>query len=510
MAERIQPRRSATAYQRSDSGCLTCNGFPAIPEKEVLKVDDRSVAPYTLPLEALTYDPPPGEVICEFKNGDKERKLHTNIELNKNECAEIGKMQAQAREQKLEFYPSVSAMASRYLSRARNDPKKALQLMQNTQAWRTEYFKNGPVTDESVEEDMRYGIIYFCGRDNALRPTIVVRACRIPQKWYKEKSIDKLIRILIFCMEYMIRYMVVPGKVECNCLIVDLKGISTSQVPMTALKDIYNVMSQHYIGRVYTFYIVNLSSTLSFVATFAQKLLTDRQRQKIRIVEDMKQLKDAFALHQLEDDLGGARPVVREFFPFPLLPGPFSIGYSKGGDKSAIRDMWRCMTRAGSRGRLWNPRLSVGENTKIEYSSAALEIFENNELPLPSELQEKKQKIEEEARLAQAKLAAKAQSAAEDAEKAAAEGGDTFDATASDRKSTEEISAAISRVDSGMTRYDSQPAVTMEASTEDFEPDPDMLEGAAGAAENIDLLPDGPDEVRPAGIFSCWPCSCNA
>merc|ERR1719171_697240 len=103
-------------------------------------------------------------------------------------------------------------MATRFLSRARGDPKKAVKLMEATQAWRTDYFKAGPVEDsDELIEDLGHGIVYFTGRDRALRPTIIVRANRIPQQWYKEKRIDKLIRVLIFCMEYMLRYMLVPG-----------------------------------------------------------------------------------------------------------------------------------------------------------------------------------------------------------------------------------------------------------------------------------------------------------
>ena len=111
---------------------------------------------------------------------------------------------------------------------------------------------------------------------------------------------DKIIRMLIFCLEYMLRYMVVPGRVEGNCVIVDLKGLSAGNVPVSALQQVYSVMSHHYMGRVYKFYICNLSMMLGAVAGVCKSMLTDRQRQKLVFVTNTSELQKDFALHQLE------------------------------------------------------------------------------------------------------------------------------------------------------------------------------------------------------------------
>lgn len=75
---------------------------------------------------------------------------------------------------------------------------------------------------------------------------VVFQQCCV-RKQDKKAGIERLIKVLIFCMEYMVRYMVVsgtpsdtcdvsvvscqhfttslrPGKIENNCLVVDLKG----------------------------------------------------------------------------------------------------------------------------------------------------------------------------------------------------------------------------------------------------------------------------------------------
>ncbi|CAK9113081.1 Sec14 cytosolic factor (Phosphatidylinositol/phosphatidyl-choline transfer protein) (PI/PC TP) (Sporulation-specific protein 20) [Durusdinium trenchii] len=277
-------------------------------------------------------------VVSHFKNGDKERKIYCNIELYPEEQASMKALQEEAEKQGLEFFPSIAIMAGRFLSRARGDPHKAIKLMLATQEWKADYFKAGPVADTQVLEDLKYGVVYFCGRDYGLRPTIVCRANRIPDEWYKDKKagIERLIKVLIFCMEYMCRYMVVPGKIENNCLVVDLKGLGISGVPISALSQIYSVMSHHYIGRVFRFYVVNMSSGLSTIAGWVKGILTDRQKQKLQLLDHLDDLKKDFAHHQLEEDLGGTRPMITTFFPFPLQGPPFEKGSTESERPSCV------------------------------------------------------------------------------------------------------------------------------------------------------------------------------
>jgi len=389
------PKRTSKGSKNATASCSSAdahglsgamaNGFRTVPELDPVSVREENISPFSLPAEALTFSPPPDAVICTFKNGDKERKIYCNVEYQAQEMDLLKRLQKDAREQGVAFYPSVAAMATRYLSRARGDVKKALKLMQATQEWRRQYFKEGPISDASVAEDLKHGIVYFSGRDRNLRPAIVVRAIRIPQRWYKEKCIDRLIRVLVFCMEYMLRYMLIPGKVENNCLIVDLKGLSWSQVPIGALKDIYSIMSHHYIGRVFKFYVCNLSGALSTIASMAKALLTDRQKQKLVVLDNMSELRKEYALHQLEEDFGGTRPRISEFFPFPMPPGPFEGGSARGPSEGAVPGAHDLLARDGACGRLWDPELSRADNERLEYSPKAAGIFEKCDLPIPPE-----------------------------------------------------------------------------------------------------------------------------
>jgi len=361
------------------------NGFKAIPEIQSFECAAERIAPFTMPAEALEFEPPPEAVVTRFANGDQERKIHLNTRLSEHEQEMLARMREEANAAGEEFYPSVTAMATRFLSRARGDAKKAVKLMKLTQKWRSEYFQDGPLSDTSVLEDMRHGIVYFCGRDKALRPAIVVRAKRIPQQWYKEKRIDKFIRILIFCMEYFARYMVVPGRVENLNVIVDMQGLGISQVPVGALSEVYSVLSHHYIGRVYKFYACNVSYMLNTLAGIVKGLLTDRQKQKLNMIDDVKELRKDFALHQLEEDLGGSRPAATEFFPFPVLPGPFGAGDASGPAAGAVPDAHDVLSASGALGRSWDPKLSSQENRQLEYGPRAADILQECGMPVPPE-----------------------------------------------------------------------------------------------------------------------------
>jgi len=366
------------------------NGFRIMPEVEAFTISERSLAPYSLPVEVLTFSPPDEIVISKFPNGDQERKIHCNIRLSDNELDRLKVMQAEARTQEVSFYPSVTAMATRFLSRARMDPKKAIKLMRETQDWREDFFSKGPIREEEVKDDMQNGIVYFSGRDYALRPSIIIRPVRIPQRWYQEKRIDKLIRILIFCMEYFLRYMVVPGRIENLNVIVDLHNLSVTQVPMGALQEVYKVLGQHYIGRVFKFYVCNVSTFLSTMAGVVRAMLTDRQKQKLNILSDLKELHKDFALHQLEKDLGGTRAsITREtggFFPFPLWPGPYKAGFRGDPDMSQVPDGHFVLSHTGCLGRLWDAKRSDDQNSKLDYGPKAVDVFKRCNLPIPPEL----------------------------------------------------------------------------------------------------------------------------
>lgn len=360
------------------------NGFRSLPEPTSIEVDPQNIAPFTMPQEALTFFPDANAQVSRFRNGDKERKIHCNIELEPTEIEELQLLQREAEEAKAAFMPALSVAATRYLSHARGDHKKALKMMEATQEWRQSYFGEGPLRDTDLLEDLRLGLVYFTGRDKALRPILVFRASRIPAAWHRERRFDKLIKVLVFSMEYCLRYMTVPGRIESINVLVDLRDLSISQIPLGALREVHKNMGTHFVGRVFRFYIVNMPRVLSAIAPVAKKILSDRQQQKLVFVTRTQELQREMALWQIEEDLGGTRPAIEEFFPFPLLPGPFGPETRGPELTQAVSNAHAAFAPEGWRGRLWDPSKTRWENCRQLYSDEAPEIFKRCGLQVPS------------------------------------------------------------------------------------------------------------------------------
>jgi len=106
----------------------------------------------------------------------------------------------------------------------------------------------------------------------------------------------------------------------------------------------------------------------------AMAMMTDRQKQKLNFLDNFNKLKQEFAPHQLERDLGGALTPFTEFFPFPLQAGPFGPD-AAGPDAAAVPYVHKVLTAAGARGELWDPRRGAEENTALGYAADAADLL---------------------------------------------------------------------------------------------------------------------------------------
>lgn len=362
-------------------------GFKTIPELPSIEVADASVAEYTLPTEALCYTPAPDVVVTVFPNGDMERKIHCNTPLSKVEQRQVKGLQAFADKEGAAFFPSVAAAATRYLGHTKGDIRKALSRMLATQKWRTEYFAEGPIRESTVGEDLQSGILYIVGRDYAMHPTIVCRPIRMPSAWFEDgTATQRLLRCAVFCMEYILKYMCIPGRVESICMIFDMEGMSATQVPITPIKEIYSIFHNHYPGRAFRFNVCNLSPAMGFVLAIARSVMTERQRQKLAVIGDWSELLDLWAPHQLEEEFGGTRPSLDKFFPFPIQAGPYEVGGNSGPDSGSAKNLHRAFKPDGLRGQFWDSTRSIKENTVLGYSEQAVQLFKQYGLPAPGEV----------------------------------------------------------------------------------------------------------------------------
>lgn len=364
----------------SDLRQIEKNGFVVrSPDPDLIEVREDYVAAFSLPEEALAFEPQEDVIWSRF-GGSVERTIHCNVKLSEEERLNLEKLQLAAKAQNSDFLPSVSINATRYLSNTHGNIEEALALMDEAQRWRTRYSAESSMTNECVQEAFQTGAIYFTGRDFCLRPTLVVRVRRMPRDWRSRGGIHNFTRLLIFCTEYMIHYMCVAGRCETMCVVVDLEGISSWDIPVYAIKDMYRVLSKIYTGRVNKFFIVHMSPVLAVVVGLVQAFLSERQQRKLTFVHDLQSMMELWAPGQLEEDLGGSLPMSEVFFPFPIQPGPYGIGAEPDSDARPPPGLHRAFTKNGLRGQLWNYAASDAQNRSLEYSSRAMRTLGRNKI----------------------------------------------------------------------------------------------------------------------------------
>lgn len=359
-------------------------GFRIIEDPEPLALKEEELAAFTMPQEALNFNPPANSLVVTFKNGETERKIYLNNQLTADELARIQQLREMSEKDKITFTRTVASMAGRFLNQAKGDVARAYAAMQATDKWRKTYFEK-PMRWADIQEDFKHGCVYWVGRDRELRPTIVVRGNRIPAKWIANSEYDRIIKLVVFCVEYFMRYMVIPGRVEGMNILVDLKGLGIWQVPVGALETLYKTMGSHYNSRTFKFYIANMPWALKMLLGVAKKIVSERQALKMCVLDNVTDLRTDFALHQLEEDLGGTQPVAKSFFPFPLKGGPFEAGHKGGQGKDRVQGCHRLLTRIGALGRIWDPKKTAAENERRQYTEQAGEIFQKCNLPVPAD-----------------------------------------------------------------------------------------------------------------------------
>lgn len=183
-------------------------------------------------------------------------------------------------------------------------------------------------------------------------------------------------------MEYVLTYMCVPGRVENVSLLVDARGLALSNAPINALREIFRVFSNFYPGRISVLYMCNLTTGLGMLVPFVRSILTPRQRQNFHVVRHLSELLKHWAPIQLEEDFGGSRCAITSFFPFPIQPGPFSVGCRGDPDLDAPC-LHKAFVSGGLRGQLWDSALSRQRNLHLGYSVSASELFTSCGLPDP-------------------------------------------------------------------------------------------------------------------------------
>ena len=220
----------------------------------------------------------------------------------------------------------------RYLQASNYDFKKVYELID-------ENIKNTEKSVVNIDQRIRYilnsGLIYMHGRDCHFRPIIVVEAEKANDLLDKlEYTLEEILTTLVYFMNYIVNYMLIPGQVENWFLICDLNNVGLSKLFL--FKKIFSTLSK-FRGRVIKNYLLNLSSFLRVSAKGILNILGSSAKKLVVVEKSNFNIIQEFILPEnLQKKHGGTAtdliPGFNNLFP-PNVPSSF---YTKASENINI------------------------------------------------------------------------------------------------------------------------------------------------------------------------------
>ena len=158
-------------------------------------------------------------------------------------------------------------------------------------------------------------MVYGVRRDKNMRPVLVVNVRRMIDT---KITLEKLVAMTDFFLNYVIDYAMVPGAVECWTAIFDLKDVGVTQIPKDKIQGLVKAMTKNYRGRLFRFYATDVTFVVRQLWKLAHRFVDDFTNKKLLIYgddykTDILELIDA---DNLEKQYGGNLETITEnFFP---------------------------------------------------------------------------------------------------------------------------------------------------------------------------------------------------
>ncbi|KAF8822819.1 CRAL/TRIO domain-containing protein [Cardiosporidium cionae] len=286
---------------------------------------------YTIPPKLLEYQPAEDQKHKHYFVGTSKevaiRQIfsHSNLEIAEEES--ILKVRSYCRKNGFEIPPLMEPSLLRVISyNKRRSPHdyiaKTLDHLQQMVEWRRKTF---PIQDSQaqLQEDLKTGAMYWTGRDTYFRPLLIINLSRFPKSG---QLIQRFKTLAVFCMEWALRFLMIPGKVETCAVLLDIRSFAVHQLPISALTEIVTLFTKQYPFRLNKMWIIHDSFFIQMLWNVAKGFLTEVQQQKMVFFKQgfCEALLKEYGIPQLEQQYGGSHQTHEKFYPFPLACGSLS------------------------------------------------------------------------------------------------------------------------------------------------------------------------------------------
>lgn len=201
--------------------------------------------------------------------------------------------------------------------------KKALEAIKSAIKWRSNVLRDGlNGLQNKISGLLDSGIIYIHGRDHRYRPLIIINTSKID---LSASSLPQICDLVCFVLEFTVCNLMLPGHIENWIIITDLNNQSLSNLPFTEIKTIIKVLQDNFRCRMIVNYVLNAPRSLKMMWNVIKNFIEPHTVNKIQICTESEpsEIKNHFAMTQIEEKYGGKAPNAVRFWP-PILPaGPF-------------------------------------------------------------------------------------------------------------------------------------------------------------------------------------------
>ncbi|KAK1940261.1 hypothetical protein X943_000832 [Babesia divergens] len=304
---------------------------PDSDEFNALEIDDLLLESIVIPDYVKSYMPTGSQLNTTTKHGHHIRFIFSNVEFTSFELEHIHAFKVFAIQKlegpQLESSEAVESFKKRFGSTLFGDDgyllrclignsykyNLAFEDMKENLTWRKNTL---PIRRSEIENVLARGIVYVHGRDNCMRPIIVLQmhnATKCPH--------EQILRCIFFTLEVVIHKLMVPGRVEQWKVIVDLNGTNLLGLQVSLIKQIARALTVNYRGRLSQMYIINAPYIISGLWSLVKNVLPEVTQEKIQISsgKNTKKLLETMDPSQLEKKFGGSAVNVT-VFDIPVMP----------------------------------------------------------------------------------------------------------------------------------------------------------------------------------------------
>ena len=277
------------------------------------------------------YFPNENDILIKNKNPkDNYRFIFNGMDKTPYEnekLEELTKYIAEKEKDINNFFPEwwLESDTLRFLQATNYDIKKTHTLIKENIKYSKQTIK---IIDKRIRFILNYGFIYMYGRDMHFRPVIIVevnKSCELMDKL--KYTFDELNQAMIFFVNYIINFILLPGQIENWIMICDLKSVGVGKLGQ--FKSILNTLNR-FRGRVFRNYILNLGTFMRAAASGVLSILGSSSAKKIIMVENGKYevMQQYIRKENLQIKYGGSAPNViygeDNLFP-PIVPSDIYI-----------------------------------------------------------------------------------------------------------------------------------------------------------------------------------------